>query len=134
MVGGTLSLTSAASIDDISSINFYRIYMPAGLGITHEFIGVEIHTADGMKLYRTTGLVGDADDAYFKNNFHNGSAVRLIKSFKRSSSSKAIIFRINRMMKNSLHNNQAYYLAAMTSTPLFGRPCANVATKIEQIL
>lgn len=140
-VGGTLR---SADLRSLSSSNFVEasfvyVGLPVGLGIVHEFIGVEIISQVGngqqSQLF-TTGLTDpEQDDPYFRDTYHSGGRrARVIRSFTSYPNFNSLVSTINRAMIDSPYNNSAYYAAAMATTPLTGRPCANVARRIEKMV
>ncbi len=134
MVGGTLRALDSRTLATIVEAEFFVVYMPVGLGIVHEFIGIKALTSSDKEILLTTGLVGDVDDTYFSTNILRKD---LSKSFAKISSpyrTQRILRQINQQMIQSYYNNQAYYVSAMTATPLFGRPCANEAKRLKKFV
>jgi len=134
MIGGTLARLSDANSAKIESMDFYRVLSPVGFGVVHEFIGIVAKTTDGKTWALTTGLVGDADDAYFRANLKNRKLAIYIGSSNNVGKSQNLIRSISAEMKASPYHNQVYYASAMTMTPLFGRPCANVARELVALI
>ncbi len=134
-VGGSLAFTNPADLLHYDYMKFYRVIMPVGFGVNHEFIGIYIQGQQGS-MYLTTGLVGDSDLPYFKK-LHKplGSKHLLpITSYKVSNQSLSLLHKINQEMSQSHYHNRVLYFAAMASTPLSGRPCANTAAKLESFI
>ena len=134
MIGGTLATLSDDNRAKIESMDFYRVLSPVGFGVVHEFIGIVAKTTDGKTWALTTGLVGDADDAYFRANWNNKDLSVYLGSSNDRTSSQKLMQIISSKMKASPFHNQIYYASAMTMTPLFGRPCANVASELEDLI
>jgi len=67
MVGGSMLKWQQTFFQEVKSVTFYKVYMPVGLGVVHEYIGVKAMMTNGSTKLSTSGLVGDADAAYFKN-------------------------------------------------------------------
>jgi hypothetical protein len=134
MIGGTLATLSDDNRGKIESMDFYRVLSPVGFGVVHEFIGIVAKTSDGKAWALTTGLVGDEDDAYFRANLNNKNIALYFGSSSDKVSSQNLIRTISAKMNASPYHNQVYYASAMTMTPLFGRPCANVASELEALI
>lgn len=131
-MGGSLAQISAEEISDILSSRFFLVRMPVGLGIYHEFVGVELMYEDGPRLH-TTGLVGDADAAYWRDHRWDPRHAMMIRYFDGNDSRRAINM-LQIRFDGSVYQNHWIYSAAMLATPLLGRPCAKTARDVSNLL
>ena len=131
-VGGSLAKLNAEEISHVLSSRFFIVRMPVGLGIYHEFVGVELMYEDGPRLH-TTGLVGDADAAYWRDHRWDPRHVTMIRYFNGDDSRRAI-HTLQRRFDGSVYQNTWIYSAAMLATPLLGRPCAKTSRDVSKLL
>ena len=133
-VGGTLSEISATRLLTIKGARFYRMYSPIGFGINHEFIGVETVDSTGQVTLYVTGLMGQHDPRWFKTHKNNLRWSRTIRTVRNGRDAQTLINRINTKMARTAYNNSLLYTTAMVTTPVTGRPCANVAGQLERLI
>lgn len=131
-VGGSLSHLTPSDISQFQNSRFFKVSMPVGLGIKHVFIGVEVERAGATELY-TTGLVGDADGAYWAQHRWSAAHVKFIRFFDAADTQKVMRL-LQRKFDGSVYHNNWIYSAAMLATPLTGRPCAKTANSVIALL
>jgi hypothetical protein len=134
VVGGSLANMPNKTIRAIEKAEFYRVRRPVGLGIVHEYMGIRLQLTDGTTGFWTSGLIGEGDGRFFVMNFADRNLVIKVKTTYSNSGSAQMIRRMNKHMVQSPYHNRYYYGAAMTSTPVSGRPCANVVAQLVKIL
>jgi hypothetical protein len=134
VVGGSLANMSTKTIQAIEKAEYYRVRRPVGLGIVHEYMGIRLQLSDGTTGFWTSGLIGEGDGRFFVMNFADRNLVIKVKTTYSKGASVQKIRRINKHMAQSPYHNRYYYAAAMTSTPVSGRPCANVVVQLIKIL